>query len=484
MIRFKLKPLVAMAALVAAGAAHAADTMQPGEANVGLKLKLAGFAEGARDLGRTDDLGARIDADEETAEGYLDAQGTLYWQMSRNWASYTRVQGFVPSGEIVVYDEEDPRRSDAYFALRELWLEYGGLTSYPGEYLRFGRQRIRDYDGLWWDRDAEAVRWIFDTTLLQMHVGIAEQFHTLRTDDSELPISERDRAYAIAGLSQQWRAGHFYGLRATHGFDHIDLDDEVNSTDEDRKLSKRRFTWLGAYSHNGYHDVPETAGLYYWIQGNYLVGNREDYRPAEPPPPDDPGAPGTPALRLERDTRAWSGDVGLRVRFAAPLAIGVAYAYGQGGGLDDPDESNTYEQPGLHSNRSRFTGTRSVIYRFNDALQAELSNLRVASAFLSIPGDRFDASLIYHRFDRDDGNIGVETDGLDIQPTTTDTFLGDGYDLVLTGYFGTAQPEGLGDSEDLRSNVRLRGSLFQPGEAYGEVDEDQYRVTLEVTLWF
>lgn len=479
MIQFKLKTMVLMAALVAAGAASAAD-MQPGDAQVGLKLKLAGFAEGARDLGLTDDLGMPIDSDGETAEGYLDAQGTLYWQMSRNWANYTRIQGFVPSGEIVVYDEEDPRNADAYAALRELWFEYGGITSYPGEYLRFGRQRIRDYDGLWWDRDVESVRWIFDTTLLQMHLGVAEQFHPFRTDDSELPVSERDRAYVLAGLSQQWRAGHFYGVRATHAFDHIDLDEEAASSDDDRKLSKRRFTWLGLYAHNGYHDVPEAAGLYYWIQGNYLVGNREDFVPADPTPP------GTPALMLERDVRAWSGDVGFRVRLAAPFAMGVAYAFGQGGGLDDPDESNTYEQPGLHSNRSRFTGTRSTIYRFNDALQAELSNLRVASAFMSIPGDRFDASFIYHRFTRDDGDVGVETDGLDVHPATTDTDLGDGYDLVLTTYFGAMPAADLGDTEDLRSNVRLRGSMFRPGDAYGETDdlEDQYRVTLEVTLWF
>ena len=40
------------------------------------------------------------------------------------------------------------------------------------------------------------------------------------------------------------------------------------------------------------------------------------------------------------------------------------------------------------------------------------------------------------------------------------------------------------DDDDLRSNVRLRGSLFRPGTAYGDSLDDQYRVILETTLWF
>ena len=77
------------------------------------------------------------------------------------------------------------------------------------------------------------------------------------------------------------------------------------------------------------------------------------------------------------------------------------------------------------------------------------------------------------------------TDGLDVAPSTDSRDLGSGYDLVLTGYFGGTPSALTGDREDLRSNLRLRGSLFQPGDAYGDEPlDDQYRVTLELTLWF
>ena len=80
------------------------------------------------------------------------------------------------------------RRSDArqpdksYLAMREFWVDYRGLTAYPGEHLRVGRQRLRSDEGTWWDTNIEAVNWRFDTTLLQATVGVAERFSEYRTD--------------------------------------------------------------------------------------------------------------------------------------------------------------------------------------------------------------------------------------------------------------------------------------------------------------
>ncbi|MFP5305234.1 MAG: alginate export family protein [Gammaproteobacteria bacterium] len=475
---------IAIAAALFCGAGHSAE-IEPGTADFGTKLRLAGFGEGPRDLGLTRPDGTPIDADAETAEGFAEIQPTLYWRMSENWTTFIRAQGFVPSGEIVVTDEESPQRTESYAGLREAWIEYSGLTSYPNEVLRVGRQRLRyERDATWWDRDVEAVRWIFDTTLFQTHWGIATQLHTFRTGDWELPASQRDRAYALAGMSGQWNPTHFFGVRGAYAMDYADLDEETaraqdplrDEDDEEPKLAERRYGWVGAYMHNGYYTMPERAGLYYWAQADLLFGNRED---VILPGPD---ATDPTVQRTDRNVTALAGDVGLRLHFPAPFAMGVAYAYGQGGG--DPERSETFEQTGLHSNRSRFTGTRSLMYRFNEALQPDLSNIRVASAFISIPTPRFDANLVYHHFTRDDVSVPVETDGLDVQPTTTDNFLGHGYDLVLAIYFGSVPSWWIDDREDLRSNVRLRGSLFQPGDTYGDDLEDQYRTTLELTLWF
>ena len=75
------------------------------------------------------------------------------------------------------------------------------------------------------------------------------------------------------------------------------------------------------------------------------------------------------------------------------------------------------------------------------------------------------------------------TRGLDIQPVNQSADLGNGVDLVMSYYFG-----GIGKvtsfDDDLRSNVRLRAALFEPGKAYGPDADSQYRVLLETTLWF
>jgi alginate production protein len=466
------RPLAIAAAM--ASMSVSAQDLAPGEASFGIKLKLAGLAEGDRGLGTREIDGTPLDIDGETAEGYLDVQPVLFWRMAEDWDLFVRLQGFVPSGEVVVFDEERPRRTESFAAVREAWIAYHGLTSYPGEMIKLGRQRLREADGTWWDRDAEALRWTFDSTLLQAHVGLASELHTARTGSEELPASQRDRGYGFAGVSRQWYAEHFIGARVAHAFDYADPEDDFGSSEPDPKLSKRNYTWIGVYAHNDYFGAAERAGLYYWTQYDLLLGDREDLVVG--------ADPALPATTTERDVRSWAIDGGARLRFAAPLSIGFAYAVADGGG--DEQRSKNFEQTGLHSNRSRFTGTRSLLYRYNEALRPELSNLRILSTFVSVPLPRFDVSLVYHWIERNQDDEPIVADGIDLQPVNDDIDIGQGVDLVLATYFGTTPEARLDEQDDLRSNVRLRGSLFRPGDAYGDELDDQYRVMLETTLWF
>ncbi|WP_258001302.1 alginate export family protein, partial [Vibrio vulnificus] len=59
-------------------------------------------------------------------------------------------------------------------------------TAYPGEHLRFGRQRLREDSGQWQDTNIEALNWSFETTLLNAHAGVAQRFSEYRTDLDEL----------------------------------------------------------------------------------------------------------------------------------------------------------------------------------------------------------------------------------------------------------------------------------------------------------
>lgn len=466
------RALVFCAALAAAPVGRAADPVPPGW-QTDLRLGVGLIGEGERDLGLGDD--------EETTEGFADVQGTAYWNSGKNWAALVRAQGFLPTGELVVTDEDQPRQSKSYARLREGWIEYNGFTSYPGEVLRVGLQRLRDPDGQWFDQNIESVRWIFDTTLLQGHIGAAESFLTWRSDDSDPRANLRDRTYLFGAVGTQWSAGHFIGMRAIHARDHAEPEEEFASGERDPKFTKRKLGWLDVYLHNGYYETRRTPGVSYWADVSTVIGKREDFTPPTET---------TPAVEEEYDVRGWATDLGLRWRLPTqfPLQVGGHYAFGSGS--DQGDTKHRYEQTGLHSNRSRFTGTRSQLYRYNMALQADLTNLHVGTLYLSIPQERWDASLVYSKFARHRAGDPVVLDGVSVQPEPGRKVLGEGLDLAVAYYFssplgrGRASVTAPQEDDDLRSNIRLRASAFDPNVAFPDNADPQYMIRLELTLWF
>jgi alginate production protein len=458
-----------------------------------VKLRAGALAEGDRDLG-TDP------ADEEHNESFLELMPRLHTQFSPDFAHFVRVQGFLPSGMVVENEHDEPVEVEGYAALREFWFDYGGLTDYPGEGLRLGLQRLREYDGLWWDRDIEAVRWIFDTTLFQFQLGAAKQFNAYRTDDYELPETQRDRAYGFMGISTQWIPRNFVGARLAYAVDQRELPPPGTPVEADggtetdpvsgdtldtyREPQVRRYSWLGVFLDNRYYEHERGPGVAYRVE---LIGLAGNVRRADVTDPDTgaTGTTGTTGNETREDVEALGGDAGLRVRFgdAFPLVIGGGYAYGQGG--RDTNGSREFRQTGLHSNRSRFTGTRTILNRFNEAYQADLNNLRVATAFVALPLANWDLSLVAHRFERDDPNRGVSADGVDVQPLANGSAdLGTGFDVVLTRHFDRVAQRLYTPEDDIRSNLRLRASQFSPGEAYGTQLDDLVRIVLEGTLWF
>jgi alginate production protein len=455
------------------------------ESDLSIKLKAGALSEDARDLGTgtTDD----------TRASFLDLQPQLLTQFGTEFSHFVRLQAFVPSDMVVQNEQDEPVPVENYAAVREFWVEYGGITSYPGEVLRLGLQRLRTLDGIWWDRDIESARWIFDTTLFQFEMGAAKAFDNYRTDNVELSESQRDRAYGFAGLSTQWLPTHYVGVRGAYATDQRELPPtgsqmELTSTQTDpdtgatvntyRQPELRNYGWLGVYIDNKFYEWDRGPGMMYRFELIGMTGDREHVVT-------DPST-GMVTGTASQDVTALGGEAGLRARFpdAFPLTFGGNYAYGQGG--SDDNGSHVFRQTGLQSNRSRFTGTRTMLNRFNEALQADLSNLRVLSAYVSMPLANWDYSVVGHRFQRDDASSPVSTDGIDARPDpdSTSLDLGTGFDFVLTYHFAQAIRQYFAAEDDTRSNIRLRASRFRPGEAYDPSLNDQTRVTLEGTLWF
>ncbi|HSC84051.1 MAG TPA: alginate export family protein [Pseudomonas sp.] len=461
--------------------ASSAWAVQLTDQNFGLDIKITLQSEDDRDLGT---------AKGGDVEGIgLDLRPWVYGQRG-NWSAFALGQA-VAATDIVETDtltsstnndtagNTDEREPDkSYLAMREFWVDYAGLTPYPGEHLRLGRQRVRSDEGTWWDTNIEALHWSFDTTLLQANAGIAERFSEYRTDLDELAPEDEDRQHVFGGASYQWTPGHWVGVKAHHSHDSGSLR---NPGEQIEPLDKRYtgdLTWLGLNVDGDFFNPNSQNPLNYWGQVTWLTGDTEQLQ--QQVVGDERIATG----KRDQDVDAWAVDLGLRYSLDEQWKVGGAYARGSGGG--DDNESEQFMQTGLESNRSAFTGVESRMHRFGEAFRGELSNLQVASAFTSWKlREDYDASLVYHRFWRVDDEQDVGQSGITAPLQDGEKDIGQEVDLVVTKYFKQGLlPAGMSEHLDDRSAlVRFRGGVFKPGDAYGsDTDSLMHRAFVDV-IW-
>lgn len=448
------------ASLLAASAAWAADAPK----NFGLDVKITAQSEDDRDLG--------------TREGGdvnglgLDLRPWVYGERG-DWSAFAMGQAvtatdIVETDTLQSDDTSDTQNADArqpdksYLAMREFWVDYSGLTAYPGEHLRVGRQRLRSDDGAWMDTNIEAMQWQFDTTLLQAKVGVAERFSEYRTDLDDLAPEDEDRRHFFAGLDYQWTPGHRIGANLHHSRDDGSLARPGERLDELSKRYTGDLTWYGLHADGGFFERNSRNRLNYWAQVTWLKGDTDQLQ--QQVVGNERQATGS----RSQDVDAWAVDLGLRYDLDDQWKVGAAYSRGSGGG--DDSESHQFMQTGLQSNRANFTGVESRLHRYGEAFRGELSNLQVASVFSSWElNEDYDASLVYHRFWRVDGDQDVGDSGITAPLVAGEKDLGQEVDVVLTRYFKQGLlPAAVAEQLDERSAlVRLRAGVFRPGDAYG-----------------
>lgn len=469
--------------------------------NFGLEAKLTGQMEDDRDLG------TRGGGDVNGIG--LDLRPWMYGQWG-NWSGYAMGQ-VVTATDTIQTDPlqqettnnqtgqtgqrargtADSRKvSDSYAALREFWVGYSGFTPYPGEILKFGRQRLRNDDGQWHDVNIEALDWTFDTTLLKAEVGAAQRLSEYRTDLTELDPQDKDRQHLYGDVSYQWAPGHWAGIRGHYSHDDGSLKHQGEALDNLDKTSTGDLTWLGLQANSDAYNYRNTNPINYWGSVTWLNGDRDRIGAAYDATTDQYLA----GAKDKSNVNGWASDLGLRFRLDPMWQVGGAYSRA----------SKNYEQNGLESNRSNWTGTRSRVHRFGEAFQGEMANVESGSLFASWQlRDEYDASLIYHKFRRVDGHTGIggsgvnpARDNVDADGVSTGTFdslpledgrkdLGQELDLVVTKYFKQGLlPASVSQSFDEPSAlVRLRAGVFKPGDAYHNgVDEYMHRAIVDV-IW-
>jgi alginate production protein len=375
------------------------------------------------------------------------------------------------------HNSREPDKS--YLALRNFWVSYSGLTAYPGEYLRLGRQRLKTDDGFWMDTDIESVYWNLDTTLLRAHVGAAQRFSDYRTDYDDLAPEDKDRLHVFGNVSYQWMPGHWLGAVVHHSDDSGHLKHAGQEVDDLDKTYTGDLTWLGLQADGDFFNRRSPMPLNYWGQLMYMTGHIDDLSTQYVG--DNQYATG----HDNNSVNAWGVDLGLRWKLDPFWNVGLGYARGSGGG-DADDHSNQFRQTGLESNRSRFTGTRTSVARFGEAFRGELSNLQAATLFASwVPNDQYDASVIYHRFWRVDDNQDTGDGGISANLVNGEKDLGQELDLVVSRYFNTGFLPADWGMEESSTLVRFRGGLFKTGDAYGhDVDSYMHRAFVDVVWRF
>ncbi|KQQ50723.1 transcriptional regulator [Pseudomonas sp. Leaf127] len=471
------------------------------EQNVGLEAKITAQSEDDRDLGTRSggdvngiglDLRPWVYGERGAWSGYamgqlVTATDTIQTDPLEQTATNSRGQ----IGTQVARGNASEREVDkSYAALREFWVGYSGLTPYPGEILKVGRQRLRNDDGQWRDVNIEAINWTFDTTLLRADLGAAQRFSEYRTDLTELAPEDEDRQHLFGSASYQWTPGHWAGIRAHHSHDDGKLKRSGEVLDDLDKTANGDLTWLGLQADSDAFNHRNTHTLNYWGSLTWLTGDRDEIGATYDANTDQYLA----GDKRSRNVDGWATDLGLRLRLDPQWQVGAAYSRA----------SKHYEQTGLESNRSNWTGTRSRVHRFGEAFQGEMANVETGSLFASWQmNDEYDASLIYHKFRRVDGHARIG--GAGINPTQeqfdasglpTNTFsslpledgrkdLGQEMDLVVTKYFKQGLlPAAISQSVDEPSAlIRLRAGVFKPGDAYhSDVDSYMHRAIVDV-IW-
>ena len=461
------------------------------EKNFGLDVKITGQSEDDRDLG------TRSGGDVNGLG--LDLRPWVYGERG-NWSAYAMGQAVTATDTIetdTLRQNDDGTSTDtaadgreqdkSYLAMRDFWVGYSGLTAYPGEQLRFGRQRLRSDDGMWRDTNIEALNWTFDTTLLKADLGVAQRFSEYRTDLTELAPEDKDRTHLYGNVATQWTPGHWVGVRAHHTHDGGSLKNPGETVDALDKTRTGDLTWLGLEANSDAYNWRNDHTVNYWGSVTWLTGDRDTL--SSQVVGDETVATG----KQSGDVNAWATDLGIRLRLDPQWQVGAAYARGSGGGGDDG--SSNYEQTGLESNRSNYTGTRSRVHRFGEAFRGELGNLQAATLFASWQlRDDYDASFIYHKFWRVDGNQNIGSSGINAvvndngvnRPLVDgEKDLGQEMDVVVTKYFKQGLlPASMSQAIDEPSAlVRLRAGVFKPGDAYGkEADSYMHRAFVDV-IW-
>lgn len=416
-------------------------------------------------------------------EGKLKIKAFLPQDISAYWegrAVKTRRGGTVEDDDGV----QTAGNVDAFAEWRQSWLRFDEAFGIIPLSFQVGRQRVSEPRALWWNKDLDSARVMYNTTLFSGMFGIGEDLFSYKTSQDDFMESDENRMRVFAEGSWLYRPDHHADLRVLYENDHSDME-SVGSLirSNDRDNTDAHLVWIGGRLW-GDHTVnaPLLNGLDYAVD---LMGVRGTEDTLESTASADP-AFRTVTGSSERDVLGWGLDASVDLALNAPWRPTVTLGYAFGSGDDDTADGtdNGFRQTDLHGNASRIGASSSGIRNYGEALRPELTNIHVLTAGVGFPlFSASDITFLYHAYFLDEENAPLGSTAVTGALSGTDSSLGQGLDAVAN--FDLSKELNMNTSLLEQTSLRMALGAFRAGEAYTPEDGDTaVRGVMEVRFRF
>jgi alginate production protein len=416
------------------------------------------------------------------AAAALEARLKLTAHLSDNALFFGEARGVASAGRggVESADTGGISDGDSFLELRQAYFEFDNIAGEPVS-ARAGRQKFREPYGVWWNRNFDALRLSYDTTLFAGSIAGGEDLFTYRTGGDNLSENDEDVARVLAEGSWQYYFENFFEARAMYQDDHSSVSVGDIQTPGNFDSGDSNLFWGGL----------RAAGK------TRFLGNEKDklsYRF------DFMGVTGhehlattTPSGQNRlvtavdgRSVRGWGFDAATDVPLpnAWPL-LHLGYAYGSGDGDTTDSRDHAFRQNGLKGNFSRIGALSENTDNYGTVLRPELSNIHIMSAGLTMPVmEASDIGAIYRYYRLADLATNLMSSGIDDTLTGTSKSLGQGVDFLFN--MDVLKEAHLAARNGVQ-DVKFRSSLgfFKAGKAYGTADDEvAARGLVEVKVGF
>jgi alginate production protein len=417
----------------------------------------------------------------------VDGRIGLFVYPADDMTAYVEGRALENIGVINSSDDDGETQMGASFVeLRQAWVEFANLFDNPRLFTKLGRQRFRDDQGVWWNRDIDALRLSLGSTLTSGFIAVGQNMHNYRIgEEDHFRGDEKDRLRILSEISHRIAPDHTLEGRLLYENDYSGNKAIGSIVDnDDRDDEDARLLWFGLRAAGKISGNQTT--LSYRLDGIGVSGSEQLSDSISGPG----GGQRTITAQRKRDVRGWAVDGQIDVAFkewmASPtVTLGYAYASGD----DTPAGTATdkaFRQSGLEGNTSRpqenITQTNNRNY--GEVLRPELSNLHIAKAGLHFPLiNSSHINMSYFSYWLDEAAGGLRSSDISAPLNGVDNHIGQAIDFSVDVPIGQELNLQNDIANSLSSRILLGG--FKAGDAYGAAaGEYAWRGTAEVRLRF